>query len=142
MLNAISNETTAGLELAVALELFCVTLDWQPGDDEQGDYSVSVWAVDEDDAIRQVAEEMADSGEKSFETEAERVAYIQCVIDGAGQYAAEHVKNRLLSDLDNLLRNDRPEALKAIKAILDGADPAGSTTPAADDAKRSDPPAQ
>ena len=85
MLNAISNETTAGLELAVALELFCVTLDWQPGDDEQGDYSVSVWAVDEDDAIRQVAEEMADSGEKSFETEAERVAYIQCVIDGAGQ---------------------------------------------------------
>lgn len=127
MVNTIPNESTTGLELAVAPELFCVTLEWQSGDRGQGDYSVSVWAVDEDDAIRQVAEEMADSGEMSFETDAERAEYIQGVIDGAGQFAAERVKNRVLSDLNNLLKDDHPDALKAIMAILGGALSTGNT---------------
>lgn len=109
----------ADCRLTGPLQLFNVTLDWEPGDDEQGDYATSVWAVDEDDAIRRVAEEMADSGEVEHDTNEERAAYIERVIEGAGQYAAERVQDALIRDLGNFLK-DRPDALKAIKAILDG----------------------
>ncbi|WP_425952944.1 hypothetical protein [Ralstonia pseudosolanacearum] len=109
-----------GSTLPDLLQLFNVTLDWEPGDEEQGDYATSVWAVDSDDAIRRVAEEMANSGEVCFDSDELRSEYIERVVNGAGQFAAELVKDSLDYDLGNLLK-DRPDALTAIKAILDGA---------------------
>jgi hypothetical protein len=99
------------------LNLFNVTLDWEPGDNEQGDYATSVWAVDHDDAIRRVAEEMADSGEVQHDSSTERAEYIERVIRGAGQYAASLVEDTLSNDLENLLK-DRPGVLARVKAIL------------------------
>ena len=64
--------------------LFNVTLPWAwDGDasDEEGTYSSSALADDEAAAVRAVAEEMADSGEKNFD-EDERDQYIQSRCDG------------------------------------------------------------
>jgi hypothetical protein len=63
--------------LVTPLELFNVTLDREPGDDEQGDYATSMWAIDADDAIRRVAEEMAESGEVSHDSAQDRTAYVE-----------------------------------------------------------------
>lgn len=104
---------------SVERKLYNVTLDWEPGDDEQGDYATSVWALNEDEAIRLVAEEMADSSEVEHENDADRAAYIERVIEGAGQFAAELVADAVDRDLANLL-SDRPDALQAIRAILNG----------------------
>lgn len=116
--NKFYNDDRPDCRLAEPLKLFNVTLDWEPGDDEQGDYATSVRAINHDDAIRRVAEEMADSGEVVHNSDADRQQYIQRVIDGAGQYAAELVEDTLAYDLENLLK-DRPDALARIKAILD-----------------------
>ncbi len=43
-----------------ALQLFKVTLNWNPDDYSEGDYCNWVWATDSDHAIRLIAEEMAD----------------------------------------------------------------------------------
>lgn len=118
--------------LVERLELFNVTLDWEPGDDEQGDYSTSVWAINSDDAIRRVAEEMADSGQLSHGSAQERGSYIESVVAGASQFAAELVKDTVSADLANLLC-DRPDALKAIKSILAGG-PVNTETARVDDA--------
>lgn len=104
---------------SIVRKLYNVTLDWEPGDDEQGDYGTSVWARNEDEAIRLVAEEMADSSEVEHDDDADRAAYIERVIEGAGQFAAELVEDAVDRDLANLL-SDRPDALQAIRAILNG----------------------
>jgi hypothetical protein len=46
-------------------------------DDEEGSYHTIVDASSERDAVRVAAEEMADSGEKSFSDRADRLAYIK-----------------------------------------------------------------
>ncbi|CAE6795334.1 hypothetical protein R70006_05046 [Paraburkholderia domus] len=106
-------------EMPQGLDLYNVTLDWEPGDEEQGDYATSAWARSEDEAIRRVAEEMANSNEVSFDTDEERAEYIERVINGAGPFAAELVKNAVTRDLGDLLA-DRPDALAKIRAILNG----------------------
>lgn len=137
MVDTKMNEVHDGNQ-AGPLELFNVTLDWEQGDDEQGDYATATWALDEDDAIRQVAEEMADSGEVHHETDADRTAYIQRVIAGAGPYAAERVIDTIRSDLGNLLA-ERPDALAAIKAILDSTTPAHGSATVAESASNTAP---
>lgn len=94
---------------ASALRLFCVILDWNPDNAEEGDYSDSVWAKDEDEAIALIAEEMADSGEEEFDTEAKRQEFIDGIIAGAGLYAATLVANDLPRSIEMLLAGPSSE---------------------------------
>lgn len=85
------------------LKLFKATLDWNPRDPSEGDYCNWTWALDHDAAIRNIAEEMADNGEKEFDDDANREAYIQEIVDGAGTYAVELVVDGILPDVKRLL---------------------------------------
>jgi hypothetical protein len=85
--------------------LFSVLLPWaHDGDpsDEEGTYMTTVWAGSETHAIRLVAEEMADSGEKHFFDRAARRAYIksrsECFSD------VVDVILRVRADLDEIFR--------------------------------------
>lgn len=66
-----------------------VVLPWNPSDSSEGDYASAVWATSADEALRLVATEMASSGEKVFETDAEREEYIAILLDCSGGYVAE-----------------------------------------------------
>ena len=110
---------------AVRNRLFCVTLDWNPSNSEEGDYQSNIWARDEEEAIRNIAEEMADSGDVTFESDADRTAFIKTLIDGAGPYSAVEVASGVLSDVHELMTAGAdglsPEAVadfKAVAAIL------------------------
>ena len=98
-------------------QLFKVTLDWGQSV-EDGDYCTSVWAADADQAIRFVAEEMADS--RNDMNDAKRAAFIERRIEGARKGAAVLVKDDIVGDIETILKT-RPDAAKAIKAILNGA---------------------
>ena len=107
------------------LTLYSVTLFWGARDSDEGDYCNSTWANSREQAIRNIAEEMADSGGKEFETEAERLAYVESLITKAGPYAAEAVMDRTQHDLEMLLRGPNEkmstqsqEDFEAICAIL------------------------
>lgn len=107
------------------LMLYSVTLFWGAPDSDEGDYSNSTWATSREQAIRNIAEEMSDGGRKEFETEAERVAYVESLIAAAGPYAAEAVMDRTQRDLEMLLKGPNEkmstqsqEDFEAICAIL------------------------
>lgn len=74
--------------MAEKLTHFNVTLPWNPSDSSEGEYATTVWAADADEALRLAAEEMADSGEKDFDTEAERNEYIQELVNDGGYIVA------------------------------------------------------
>lgn len=78
------------------MKLYRVTLDWQQNDPEQGDYCVNVWASDDDNAIRLVAEEMAAHEDSGCETDDERAAFVAARIAEAGPYGAEEVARSIL----------------------------------------------
>ena len=60
-----------------------VTLPWNPSDSSEGEYATTVWAVDDESALQLAAEEMADSGEKSFDSAEEKAEYVrELVADG------------------------------------------------------------
>ena len=86
------------------LTLYSVTLFWGAPDSDEGDYCNSTWATSREQAIRNIAEEMADCGRREFETEAERLAYIESLIADAGPYVAEAVMDRTQRDLELLLK--------------------------------------
>lgn len=86
------------------LTLYSVTLFWGAPDSDEGDYCNSTWAPSREQAIRNIAEEMGNSREKEFETEAERLAYVESLIAEAGPYVAEAVMDRTKQDLEMLLK--------------------------------------
>lgn len=95
--------------MAKKLKLFSVLLDWAaPGSDE-GDYSTWVWAENDDEAVRLVANEMADSDEKEFDTDDERDEYADSVICNAGPYAASEVTATIGPELEMLLKGPEGE---------------------------------
>jgi len=57
-------------------DLYNVTLAWGL-DRNDGNYTASVWATGEDEAVRLTAEEMADAGQVKFDTKRERRGWIQ-----------------------------------------------------------------
>lgn len=67
------------------LTVFDVTLPWNPSDVSEGDYATSVSAENQDQAVRLVAEEMADSGAKVFDNDEEREDYIRALVDDGGE---------------------------------------------------------
>lgn len=85
------------------LTLFRVTLDWQQNDPEQGDYCTSVWAKDDDEAIRLVAEEMADHPDAGCDTKKERADFAAARIAEAGPYGTESVAAGLLRNIETLI---------------------------------------
>lgn len=107
------------------LTLFSVTLNWgDPGSDE-GDYATWVWAEDDEQAIRLVAEEMADSGEKTFDTDAERDEYIKALAATAGPSAAQKVSARVFPEIEMLMKGpageltaDAERDFASIKALI------------------------
>lgn len=101
--------------------LFMVTLDWNSSNAEEGDYADKTWAPNVDAAIRNIAEEMADSGEVDHESEDERTKFIEALIAGAGPYAAQEVSLGILSDVHELMTGGEddlsPEAIADYKVI-------------------------
>ncbi len=57
-------------------ELYNVTLAWG-WDRNEGNYTTSVWAESESEAIRLTAEEMADNGSVTFDSKKERREWIK-----------------------------------------------------------------
>lgn len=89
-----------------ALALFTVTLDWNSNNPEEGDYCTSVWAMDEDAAIRAVAEEMADHSDAGIPEgdDAARAEFVENVVQSAGQYAAMRVAAGLLGTIEEFMQ--------------------------------------
>lgn len=102
--------------LSGPLQLYKGTLDWNSNDNSEGDYCTNVWATSPEDAVRQIAEEMAASA-YSDEASVTYKQYVEKIISGAGPHAVELVQPTLERDLEELLQH-RPADLKAIKAIL------------------------
>lgn len=106
------DDPTKMVSSEVPMSLFDVTLDWCPGDNEQGDYNTLVWASSPDEAVRITAEEMADSGEiKLPDPDADPMGYakerselIENIISGAMQYAAMDIGRKILGDVETLVR--------------------------------------
>lgn len=59
------------------LELFTVTIAWNPNDSSCGTFTESAWARDHDSAARKVASVAANHENAYFETEAGRKRFIQ-----------------------------------------------------------------
>lgn len=123
MSNAVSeiNNTEA------PLQLFTVTLDWNASDSSQGDYQVNSWALNPDQAILNVAEEMADHEDSGLEENDEegRAEFINSIVENAGPYAVTTVANVVLSNVHDLLagptctlEGEAAKDYEAIKTIL------------------------
>lgn len=65
---------------AEPVDLYNVTLPWNPNDRSEGEYATTVHAENADCALRAAAEEMADSGEKAFDLDGEREEYIDALV--------------------------------------------------------------
>lgn len=93
------------------LKLFMVTLDWNPRNSEEGDYQVKTWATDEDAAIRNVAEEMAEHPDSGLADDDEegRAKFIDTIIAYANSYAAVAVGDSILADIQGLLAGPTEE---------------------------------
>lgn len=79
--------TTTTASTTENLALFLVTMDWGACSDE-GDYSTTVWAKDEQDALQQVAAEMADSCKftgTDDECDKQRRAFIRRRLSGSAE---------------------------------------------------------
>lgn len=74
--------------VVLATKPYNVTLPWNPSDSSEGDYSTTVWAISPTDALLLAAEEMADSADRCYDTNAERTAFIEALLDHEG-YVAE-----------------------------------------------------
>lgn len=102
-------------------KLYCVTLDWDRGDNEQGDFCEKVWANDVDAAIKELATRMADLSEDL--TRKERKVAIDNWIANAGPYAAEDVACSIKNDIHDLLAGPSgtlsKEAERAKRVIFD-----------------------
>ncbi len=89
------------------LTLFRVMLPWS-GDckpsDELGTYSTTTWAKSEAAAAREVAEEMADSGEVDFSSVAERKKFVESRCDGWKDVV--NVKSCVQSDLSTIFEHE------------------------------------
>ena len=109
----------------MALKLFSVTLDWgAPGSDE-GDYANWVWAENADNAIEQIANEMANSGEKFFDTIEDKEEYVSSLVRRASPHAAVDVNAHIVPEIEILLKgpsgnwsSKAREDFETIKSIL------------------------
>lgn len=90
-------QTTANDELT----LYTVLLPWNPNDADEGTYETSVWAVDVDDAVMQVALDMAEAAQK-FGTKEERRQWAEGLVERAG--TAQTVVMRVADTLEQSLR--------------------------------------
>lgn len=76
---------------------FTVTLPWNPSNQDEGDYCVTVLADDTTAAVLAAAEEMAEVREVSFVTDEERAAFIAVLVSDGGDVVAteDAFKNNL-----------------------------------------------
>ncbi len=75
---------------------FSVTLPWNPSDADEGTYATTVWADNCDEAVRLVAEEMAEHPDGGCGTDEERAEYVKLLIADGGyvvEVAKELVQN-------------------------------------------------
>ena len=106
-------------EQQAPLQLFSVELDWNPSNDEEGTYASQVWAKDEDDAIRELATEMAEHSDSGCETQEARDKFIQRTIESADPYAAVRVSDEIVSGLTGLLKGPTGEMTDESQKDLD-----------------------
>lgn len=103
------------------LQLYRVTLPWDANDREEGDYCDTVWAKDEDAAVRSVATDMANASPEELSRKEYR-AMIAEFIDGGGNYPVDPVYINVAIDIDRLLAGPSgqmsPEAQKAKDTII------------------------
>jgi hypothetical protein len=84
-------------------KLYRVTLAWERNDAEQGDYCTTVWAEDDEAAIRMVAEEMASENEDIYDDESEKQAAIEQWIIDAPLYGAAEVSAGVIDSIKKLI---------------------------------------
>ena len=93
------------------LNLFSVLLDWNSNNRSEGDYKSTAWAINEDEAVRFVAEEMADSSDgvhrDDYKSDAEfneaRKEFVEGIVENAGIYAATKVSTSVIENLKELM---------------------------------------
>jgi hypothetical protein len=100
-------------------KLFKVTLPWNSRDPEEGDYCDWTWAASGTDAIRQIADQMADDPIAGIKSEDEREEFIDRVVKGAGRYAAEIVKDEIIADVETLLKGENGSLVAEAEKDLD-----------------------
>jgi hypothetical protein len=83
------------------LTLYSVTLPWNRNDPDEGDYCDSVWAGGRMEAVRLIAEQMADTKDESFNSDEDRQEFIENLVNYGGE--CWRVEDRILNDIRNLL---------------------------------------
>ncbi len=103
------------------LQLFEVTLPWNPDDPDEGDYQTSVWARDADHAIRLAAEEMSQENEANIpEDDAEaQQEFVDNLVEQAGDYAAVSIADKMSGTLRDLMAGPTGELSPQAAADLD-----------------------
>jgi len=105
------------------MRLFVVTLDWNPEDSSEGDYSDTIWAKDEAEAIRALAEEMSQHNDCSADSDEDRAKFVENAIEKASTYAASCVASDTSAHLRDLMagpgRVMSETALQDLAAVKD-----------------------
>lgn len=102
---------------AAPLFLFEVTLAWNYSNADEGDYQSNVWARDEDHAVRELAQEMAEHKHSYCTTDEERARFVQRKVDNAPSHAAIRVASGVMSDCEALLKG--PTDVMSAEAAAD-----------------------
>lgn len=115
--STINTPETEAAPSALDLTLFVVTLDWNVNNHEEGDYSDKVWARDEKEAVKFLAEEMAEHNDSGCETDAEREEFVKSTVASAHTHAAMRVTSTIITDCNELLAG--PENKLSAEAAAD-----------------------
>lgn len=110
---------TALVPVAPRLDLFAVTLDWNTNNREEGDYANSVWAENDEAAVRLIAEEMSFTASACTQTKKARAAFVEAAIESASVYAAVRIADTALNDVERLIAGPNAEMSDEAKADLE-----------------------
>lgn len=102
------------------LTLFAVTALWNPDNTEEGSYSNSFWALNEEEAERMLFEEMADTSCSGCLTDEDRKEYVENRLNNGNNCTdVVDVRQQLDRDLTSLLGGPTQEFSAAKQASLD-----------------------
>lgn len=117
-------EQTSSPQPSEPLKLFVVTLEWNPNNSEEGEFSEKVWATDDDAAIAELAERMADDRDSGVYRLEDRPQFLEDIIAGARPHAVTCVADAVMDDISVLIAGpdemteDARADLAIIKAIM------------------------
>jgi hypothetical protein len=99
------------------LQLFVVTIPWNPDSSLDGDYQTKTWAVDDAAAISNVAQEMSEQRDSGCHSAEDKKVFVRRLVDHGGDVYA--VADRMLNSIAELLMGPTRTLSKKAKTNYD-----------------------